>query len=74
MLATVSVIAMLCLATDPANCIERTVTDQATMMQCRGPMAAQVLPDWMEKNGYTARGYLLAKWDCVAAGRRRIGA
>ena len=34
-------------------------------------LAAQVLPQWMEENGYTARGYHLAKWGCVIGGRKR---
>lgn len=66
----VTVVALLCLATAPETCIERTVTDQATLMQCGGAMAAQVLPAWMESEGYTARGYRLAKWGCVIGGKR----
>jgi hypothetical protein len=66
----VTVIATLCLATDPAACVERVVTEQATLMQCGGAFAAQVLPTWMEEQGYLARGYKLAKWGCVIGGRR----
>lgn len=66
----VTVTALLCLASSPTTCIERTVTDQATLMQCGGAMAVQVLPTWMEEQGYTARGYRLAKWGCVIGGRR----
>jgi hypothetical protein len=65
----VVVIATLCLAN--GNCIERTVTDQATLMQCGGAFALQALPKWMEENGYTARGYTLAKWGCVIGGRKK---
>lgn len=64
----VLVVATLCLPT--GACIERTVTDQATLMQCGGAFAAQVLPTWMEQEGYTARGYRLAKWGCVVGSRR----
>ena len=64
----VIVIATLCLAN--GDCIERTVTSEATLMQCDGAMAVQVLPQWMEENGYTARGYRLAKWGCVIGGKR----
>lgn len=67
----VTVIATLCLAN--AQCIERVVTNEATLMQCGGAMAVQVLPTWMEEQGYTARGYRLAKWGCVIGGRR-VGA
>ncbi|MGJ5032424.1 hypothetical protein ACQR1I_36690 [Bradyrhizobium sp. HKCCYLS2038] len=70
----ISVIVTLCLAAAPETCIERTVTDEATMMQCSGAMAAQVLPAWMAENGYTARGYRLAKWGCVPGGFRKVRA
>lgn len=63
----VTVIVTLCIQT---ACIERTVTDQATFIQCGGAFAAQVLPHWMEENGYTARGYRLVKWGCVIGGKR----
>ncbi len=63
----VVVVATLCLN---GSCIEKTVTDQATMGQCGGPMALQVIPQWMEDNGYAARGYRLAKWGCVIGGKR----
>jgi hypothetical protein len=66
----VTVIATLCLAADPSSCVDKVVTDQATLMECGGAFAAQVLPHWMEENGYTARGYRLAKWGCVV-GRRK---
>jgi len=64
----VTVIATLCL--NGVLCVDKTVTDQATMMQCGGPMGAQVIPQWMEDQGYAARGYRLAKWSCVIGGRR----
>lgn len=64
----VTLIATLCLAN--AQCIERVVTSEATLMQCTGAMAVQVLPTWMEENGYTARGYHLAKWGCVIGNRK----
>ena len=67
----VTVIAYLCLAAEPTTCIERTVTNEATLMQCGGAFAAQALPKWIEENGYTARGYHLAKWGCVIGGRKR---
>lgn len=70
----VMVVATLCLVADAGNCVEKVVTDQATLMQCRGPFAAQVLPAWMEAQGYSARGYRLTKWDCVAPDRRKVGA
>lgn len=66
MLVTVTV--LLCLAN--ATCVERTVTDEATLMQCGGGFAQQALSKWMEQNGYTARGYRLAKWGCVIGGKR----
>lgn len=66
----VTVIAYLCLVAEPKACIERTVTSEATLMQCGGAFAAQALPKWMEENGYTARGYRLAKWGCVIGGKR----
>jgi hypothetical protein len=66
----VVVVATLCLIADPAACIERVVTDQATLMECEGAFAAQVLPSWMEEQGYSARGYRLAKWGCSIGGRR----
>lgn len=62
------VIATLCLAN--GTCIERTVTDQATFAQCSGAFAMQALSGWMEQEGYTARGYRLAKWGCVIGGKR----
>jgi hypothetical protein len=64
----VSVIVTLCLAN---TCIERTVTNEATLMQCGGAFAAQALPAWMEREGYTARGYRLAKWGCVIGSRKK---
>lgn len=70
----VAVIVTLCLAgADPA-CIEKTVTDQATLMECGGAFAAQAIPQWMADNGYSARGYRLAKWGCVIGGRRKLPA
>jgi hypothetical protein len=72
MLVTVTV--LLCLISSPETCIERVVTNEATLMQCGGAMAAQVLPTWMEEQGYTARGYRLAKWGCVIGGRRKVAA
>jgi hypothetical protein len=63
----VTVIATLCLN---GACIERVVTQEATLMQCGGPMAVQVIPQWMADNGYAARGYHLAKWGCVIGGKR----
>jgi hypothetical protein len=66
----VTVIATLCLVADPSSCIEKTVTDQATLMQCGGAMAAQVLPQWMADNGYLARGYRLAKWGCQIGSKK----
>lgn len=68
----VTVIVSLCLIASPANCIERVVTNEATLMQCGGAMAVQVLPTWMEEQGYTARGYRLAKWGCVIGGKRGV--
>jgi hypothetical protein len=62
----VTVIATLCLAN---VCVEKTVTDQATLMQCGGGFAQQALSKWMDENGYSARGYRLAKWGCVIGGR-----
>lgn len=67
----VTVIATLCLTADPSACVDKIVTDQATFMECAGAFAAQVLPHWMEENGYTARGYRLAKWGCVVGGVHR---
>jgi hypothetical protein len=61
----ITVVATLCLIANPSSCVEKIVTDQATMMQCGGAFALQVLPAWMQENGYTARGYRLAKWGCV---------
>lgn len=65
----VELIVVMCLENGP--CIERTVTDQASLMQC-GATAAQAIPEWMEKEGYLARGYRLAKWGCAIGGRRRV--
>jgi hypothetical protein len=69
----ITVIARLCLIADPTSCIDRTVTDQATAMQCGGAFAAQVLPQWMAEQGYTARGYRLASWGCQI-GKRAVSA
>lgn len=66
----VTVIVSLCLIAAPDRCIERVVTNEATLMQCGGAMAIQVLPAWMEEQGYAARGYRLAKWGCVIGGKR----
>jgi hypothetical protein len=68
----ITVIATLC--TLNGVCIERTVTDQATFAQCSGAFSQQALSGWMEREGYTARGYRLAKWGCVVGGKKRIGA
>jgi hypothetical protein len=68
MLVTVTV--LLCLISSPDRCIERVVTNEATLMQCGGAMAVQVLPTWMAEQGYTARGYRLAKWGCVIGSKR----
>jgi hypothetical protein len=70
MLVTVTV--LLCLA--DGACIEKTVTDEATLMQCGGAFAAQALPAWMEREGYSQRGYRLAKWGCVIGGRKKESA
>ena len=67
----VTVIVTLCLTAEPKACIERTVTDEATLMQCGGAFGAQAIPAWMEREGYMARGYRLAKWGCVIGGRKR---
>lgn len=64
----VTLVVTLCLA--GGSCIEKVVTDQATLMQCEGATAAQALPTWMAENGYTARGYRLAKWGCMIGTRR----
>jgi hypothetical protein len=61
----VTIIATLCLADDPTSCIDRVVTEHATLMQCEGAVAMQAIPLWMEKEGYFERGYHLAKWECV---------
>jgi hypothetical protein len=61
----VTVIATLCLIVDPISCIDRVVTEHATLMECEGPFAVQAIPSWMEKEGYFERGYHLAKWECV---------
>lgn len=66
----VTVVVTLCLA--GGQCIERVVTDEATLSQCGGAMALQVLPAWLEAEGYTARGYKLMKWGCVIGGRRGL--
>ena len=64
----VSVIATLCLN---AVCVEKTVTDQATLMQCGGGgFAQQAIAQWMDENGYAARGYRLTKWGCAIGGKR----
>lgn len=64
----VIVTATLCLAN--GSCVEKTITDQATLMQCSGAFALQAIPQWMADNGYAARGYRLAKWGCVLGQRR----
>lgn len=66
----VTVLVKLCLIADPSACVEKIVTDQATLMECGGSSAAQFLPQWMAENGYTARGYRLASWGCAMGGRR----
>lgn len=66
----ISVIVTLCLVSNPNDCIRKIVTDQATLSECSGPFALQVLPKWIEENGYAARGYRLAKWGCVIGGRK----
>lgn len=65
----VTVIVTLCLAS--GSCVEKVVTDQASFASCMGAYAMQVLPKWMEENGYTARGYRLAKWGCVLGSKGR---
>lgn len=60
----------LCLAN--GACVDKVVTDQATVMQCGGPMALQVIPQWLADNGYLARGYRLAKWGCQRDKRTAI--
>lgn len=65
----ITVIATLCLAN---VCVEETVTDQATQMECRGPFSQQALSKWMSDNGYLARGYRLQKWDCVDPVKRKM--
>jgi len=67
MLATVVV--TLCLAS--GACIDKIVTREATMMQCGGAFGEQAISQWMENNGYTARGYRLARWRCTI-GQQRI--
>lgn len=64
----VMILATLCLGD---VCVEKVVTDQATLAQC-GATAAQRIPQWMEEQGYTARGYRLAKWGCAIGGKRKI--
>ena len=63
----VTVVATLCLN---GSCVEKVVTDQATLMQCGGSMALQVIPQWMADNGYLARGYTLQKWGCTIGSRK----
>ena len=58
----VTVIATLCLA--GGACTDKVVTDQATLPECMGPLAVQAIPQWLENNGYAARGYRLARWRC----------
>jgi hypothetical protein len=65
----VTVVATLCLF---GTCKDVVVTDQATLMQCGGSMALQVIPKWMEDNGYSARGYRLTKWGCTIGGRKPV--
>lgn len=62
-----TLVAVLCLR---GVCIDKVVTDQATFMQCGGAMAAQVIPTWMQEQGYAARGYTLAGWKCQIGARR----
>lgn len=66
----VIVVATLCLSGAHAPCVEKVVTDQASLAQCSGPFSQQALAGWMEENGYTARGYHLAKWGCVIGSKR----
>lgn len=66
----ITVIATICLAN--GACVDKTVTDQATLTQCSGAFAQQALAGWMEENGYAARGYRLAKWGCVIGGKREV--
>lgn len=67
----VIVIAHLCLSGHyPGKCKNVMVTDQATFGQCTGSFALQVLPAWLTENGYTQRGWKLARWGCVVGGKR----
>lgn len=63
-----TVIVTLCLN---GTCIEKTVTDQATLMQCGGGYAQPAIAQWMADQGYTARGYVLRKWGCAIGGKGR---
>jgi hypothetical protein len=58
----ITVVATLCLGN---VCIEHTVTDQATQMECKGPFSQQALSKWMIDNGWLARGYTLQGWQCL---------
>lgn len=69
----VTVIATICIAGAEPACVDKIVTDQATLMQCGGAFAQPAIAKWMEENGYTARGYRLAKWGC-AIGRKPVRA
>jgi hypothetical protein len=62
----VTVIATICLN---GLCVDKTVTDQATLGECT-VTAQQSLTQWMELEGYTARGYRLARWRCDIGGKR----
>jgi hypothetical protein len=65
----VVVIATLCLSD---VCVQKIVTDQASLMQCSGPFGEQAISKWMTEEGYSARGYRLAKWGCQL-GKRAVG-
>jgi len=65
-----AIVVTLCLQ---GACVDKTVTDQATQLQC-GVTAMQRIPEWMAEQGYLQRGYRLAKWGCERADRRKTPA
>lgn len=64
-----SVILTLCLAS--GECTDVTVTDKASMLECMFGVQ-QAGAQWMQDEGWTARGYRLARWRCEMGKRGTV--
>jgi hypothetical protein len=62
----ITIIAMLCIGAGSAEiCDGKVVTDQATQMECRGPMSQWYMAKWMDESGWSARGYRVKEIRCI---------